>query len=352
MIFIMIDYGGPLNRALVVGINQTTGYTAIAIFNKIAPEFWEGGDKHAPVTSFWYILGFMVLGLIATVTILRDSRSLVVNEQVDRLENNGIKKSQYSEEVNVTFPSGKDKKVNVFRFAFAEVSFLNNSLMACCAVGLCINYVTTFAWGLAKTWAKAGGDNWDGVDQDTADNIALTFDLAKGVLQFVFGFYSDRFGRKNLITGGLSLVAIGLFSYGIVGEFATSSDVAELGFYLCAFMMGLGTSMMYSVVIAAVAESADPSWRSSALGSYRFWRDMGYTIAGLLLGYVTNQAGYFAAVIVSAIFMVVVVVIFVKNFEEVVESDNSMEKLVEKFANEEFVIADAQEEEQSKENNL
>jgi hypothetical protein len=35
---------------------------------------------------------------------------------------------------------------------------------------------------------------------------------------------------------------------------------------------------------AAVADIAHPSWRASAIGIYRFWRDLGYGIGALGLG--------------------------------------------------------------------
>ena len=35
---------------------------------------------------------------------------------------------------------------------------------------------------------------------------------------------------------------------------------------------------------AAVADISHPDWRGSAIGIYRFWRDLGYGICGLGLG--------------------------------------------------------------------
>jgi len=43
------------------------------------------------------------------------------------------------------------------------------------------------------------------------------------------------------------------------------------------------TAMMYSNCLAAICDHADPSWRSSALGAYRFWRDMGYAYTHIYL---------------------------------------------------------------------
>jgi len=40
-----------------------------------------------------------------------------------------------------------------------------------------------------------------------------------------------------------------------------------------------------------VADIAHPSWRGSAIGIYRFWRDIGYGIGALLLGLVAHLTG-------------------------------------------------------------
>ena len=50
-------------------------------------------------------------------------------------------------------------------------------------------------------------------------------------------------------------------------------------------------ALLYPNLIAAVADIAHPSWRSSALGSYRYWRDTGYAIGALVLGLVAQARG-------------------------------------------------------------
>ena len=43
-------------------------------------------------------------------------------------------------------------------------------------------------------------------------------------------------------------------------------------------------AMLYPNLSAAVADIAHPNWRASAIGIYRFWRDLGYGIGALGLG--------------------------------------------------------------------
>ena len=41
---------------------------------------------------------------------------------------------------------------------------------------------------------------------------------------------------------------------------------------------------------------AHPNWRASAVGVYRFWRDLGYAVGALLAGVVADALGLAAAV--------------------------------------------------------
>jgi len=49
-------------------------------------------------------------------------------------------------------------------------------------------------------------------------------------------------------------------------------------------MLGAGTAMVYPTLLAAVGDVAHPSWRGSAVGVYRLWRDSGYAVGALLAG--------------------------------------------------------------------
>ncbi len=44
---------------------------------------------------------------------------------------------------------------------------------------------------------------------------------------------------------------------------------------------GFGMALLYPNLSAAVSDIAPPTWRGSAIGIYRFWRDLGYAIGAL-----------------------------------------------------------------------
>ena len=97
------------------------------------------------------------------------------------------------------------------------------------------------------------------------------------------GALSDRLGRKWLIAGGMGVQAAG------IGLIAGTS-----GFGLWALgsvLLGVGTAMVYPTLLAAVSDVADPSWRASALGSYRFWRDAGFALGAIAAGLLADAFG-------------------------------------------------------------
>jgi MFS family permease len=44
-------------------------------------------------------------------------------------------------------------------------------------------------------------------------------------------------------------------------------------------------------LLAAIGDVAHPSWRATAVGVYRFWRDSGYVIGALLAGILADTLG-------------------------------------------------------------
>jgi MFS family permease len=88
-------------------------------------------------------------------------------------------------------------------------------------------------------------------------------------------------------TVGIALVAVG----DRFGVFAAG-----------AVLLGVGTAMVYPTLLAAIGDVAHPSWRASAVGVYRLWRDLGYAIGAVLAGLTADAFGLSAAMwIVAAV---------------------------------------------------
>jgi MFS family permease len=109
-----------------------------------------------------------------------------------------------------------------------------------------------------------------------------------GVGQIFFGPLSDRIGRRWLIAAGMWVQAAGIALIVVSSAFS--------GFAAGASLLGAGTAMVYPTLLAAIGDVAHPSWRASAVGVYRLWRDLGYAIGALLAGVTADALGVRAAI--------------------------------------------------------
>jgi MFS family permease len=54
--------------------------------------------------------------------------------------------------------------------------------------------------------------------------------------------------------------------------------------------------MVYPTLLAVIGDVAHPSWRASAVGVYRLWRDLGYAVGALVSGVTADLLGVRPAV--------------------------------------------------------
>jgi MFS family permease len=106
--------------------------------------------------------------------------------------------------------------------------------------------------------------------------------------QLYTGALSDRIGRKSLISGGMWLQAAAIAILAIGGSF-TPWAIALVA-------LGAGTAMVYPTLIAAIGDVAHPSWRASAVGIYRLWRDGGFAAGAIITGAIADIASPRAAI--------------------------------------------------------
>jgi len=66
-------------------------------------------------------------------------------------------------------------------------------------------------------------------------------------------------------------------------------------------LLGVGTALVYPALLAAIGDVVHPTWRASAVGGYRLWRDLGYAFGALLSGLIADLFGLTWAIAVVAI---------------------------------------------------
>lgn len=300
------------------------GYVALALMNLIAPVLLD--ENNARGGCYYAVLVFAIAGLVATYLFLKDTSHLLdsdVDKSTDRVSDSSppteIQQAATTSRGNsrnavVELPGGGKEQVNVSVFAFVYTSFMKPQLMVINLAGLTVNFIAAMAWGLLLQWLKQGSDQWGALDKASVASITLAYDLTKGLGQFGCGFLGDRIGRKPFIVGGLGapeqskciaidclaystlyvhaaptaasvqptracmfacvvgclrsgLCSLSLVLMSLVGSFASKTTAVQVGFTVGALGLGIGTTMMYSNLLAAVADEVAPSWRASALGT-------------------------------------------------------------------------------------
>jgi MFS family permease len=171
---------------------------------------------------------------------------------------------------------------------FTQTNFREPALSSVSQAGLVNNLNDGLAWGLLPILFTA-----DGLSVSDVGLLAALYPAVWGAGQLFTGALSDRAGRKPLIVAGMLTQAAAL------GLFATVTGLAPWA--LAAVVLGAGTALVYPTLLATVADVAHPSWRASAVGVYRLWRDSGYAIGALVAGVSADLIGLRGAVAVVAV---------------------------------------------------
>jgi MFS family permease len=254
-----IDLVGPRRRGLALGLNESAGYGGVAIAalltGLLASEF---AARDVLVVAGAVVA---VVALVLSVLFVRDTGAHVVEEQ--RLS-----------------AAGSSSETLPLRRAFAEATYRRPALRACSQAGLFNNLNDALAWGLVPLFLAAHG-----AGPGRIGIVAGIYPAVWALAQIWTGHVSDRVGRKPLIVGGMLLQAVGL---GLLAVSNAAFGVAVVA----AVAMGFGTALVYPTLIAAISDVVEPLDRATVVGVYRFWRDAGYVVGGLIAGLAADAIGY------------------------------------------------------------
>lgn len=264
-VIMKIDLVGPVGRGRATGLNEFSGYVAMALSTIIVG--WLASVTALRPYPFYLGIGFALAGLTLSVLFVRETR-------------------EYAEQEALSHPQSEDPKP-AFWTIFRQVSWQDKQFFSLSQGGLINNLNDVVIWGLLPLLALDAG-----VSLEQAAGIGSTYLGVWGIGQLFTGSLSDKIGRKPLITGGLWLTAIGIIL------FALSSST--LFWFLAAAIMGLGTAMVYPTFLAAMSDLAHPTWRASALGVYRLWRDSGYAFGAIIAGILSDLFTIQIAVLIIA----------------------------------------------------
>jgi MFS family permease len=262
-VIMKIDLVGRERRGLAMGLNESAGYVAVAV--AALATGWIAARYGLRPQPFVLGVAFVIIGLGLSVLAVRDTTDHV------RLESELAGTNATAEHV-------------LWRTTVAD-----RDLSTITQAGFANNLNDGVAWGLLPFVFANGG-----MSLTQIGTLVAIYPATWGIAQLATGTLSDRVGRKWLIAAGMVVQAVALASLASLWTFP--------GFAVSSVFLGIGTAMVYPTLLAAIGDVAAPGWRSSAVGVYRLWRDLGYAAGAIVAGFAADALGLSGALwLVAAI---------------------------------------------------
>ncbi|MBM7702828.1 MFS transporter [Metabacillus iocasae] len=245
-----IDIAKPTQRGFAVGLNEFAGYTGVAVMAAVSG-FIASTYSNRP-EPFYIGIALVVVGFLLSLLVKDTKEHLALQSQ-------GASQS-------ATLSAGE---------VFKKTTYQNKNLSSITFAGISTNLKDGMAWGLFPLFFTNAG-----LTVSEIGVVVALYPAAWGFFQLFTGTLSDKIGRKWFIVGGMWLQALSLWLILAVGSYSM--------WIVGAVLLGLGTAMVYPTLQAAISDVAQPGWRASSMGVYRFWRDSGYAFGALLAGLLTD----------------------------------------------------------------
>lgn len=257
----VLDFTTAQQRGLVIGLNEFAGYLGVALAGVITgyAAAWLGPREGL----LWF--GCVVI-LVATLSTI----FAVVESQPWTLLHAHTTGTANAENTSVPLRT---------RDIFWRMTWHDKRMMALSQAGLVEKFVDALVWII---WPVAL--NQRGFSLPTIGWLVGVYGFTWGVAQLFTGHASDLWGRHRLNVTGMWICGLG------VALFPGEHGLTWLAW--SAAITGLGMAMLYPNLSAAVADQAPAEWRASAIGIYRFWRDIGYAVGAAGIGLVAFVLGH------------------------------------------------------------
>ena len=247
-----LDITTPEQRGLTIGLNEFAGYFGMALGGLVTAELATRLDARTALLVF----GVAVVGAALALALTRVADTLPWAQAEGRRHG---------------APASPLSTAQVF----ARVSWRDARLFALSQAGHVEKFVDALVWVFYPVFLYQRGLSLAGLGW-----VVGVYGFVWGVAQLVTGHWSDRVGRRLPIVAGMWLCALGValmpLSHALAGWIASAA------------VTGLGMALLYPTLSAGISDYAHPHWRGSAIGVYRFWRDLGYGIGALALGLVAR----------------------------------------------------------------
>ena len=247
-------------RGLTIGLNEFSGYAGVALAGVLTAYLanWLGARDALLLFGLVVIFAALLLAGFGIRETLPWARAEAQARKNSVLSNT---------------PSLSVREV------FALMSWHDRRMFALCQAGLIEKFVDALVWIFYPVFLTQQGLSLP----DTAWVISV-YGFVWGGSQLFTGRLSDRIGRHKLNVAGMWFCGLGVLMMVLVSGVSLWA--------LSAAVSGWGMALLYPNLSAAVADLARAEWRASAIGIYRFWRDLGYGVGALAIGLVASMTGY------------------------------------------------------------
>lgn len=257
-------------RGLTLGLNEFAGYVGVALAGILTAYLATALGARQGILIFG--LCVIVLALLLTHLWVRDTLPWAKAEAAA---------PEAAQALRPRYPKGVPSQPSS-KEIFTLMSWRDKRLMALCQAGLVEKFVDALVWVFYPVFLYQKGLSLPKVGW-----IIGVYGFVWGGSQLFTGRLSDRIGRHRPNVWGMWICGAGVAAM-VLGDglawWAASAAVS-----------GLGMALLYPNLSAAVADISPPAWRGSAIGIYRFWRDLGYGIGALGLGLAAHFTGQMQA---------------------------------------------------------
>ena len=268
-----IDVVGEKQRGFAMGLNEFAGYLSVAIVAFLTG--WIAGEYGLRPYPFYLGILLMVLGLVMSIFLVKDTRS----------------HAQKEEGTNT---------VSLLKNIFWDTTWKHKNLGSVTQAGLINNLNDGMAWGLFPILLAAKNFSLDQIGF-----IVAVYPAVWGIGQLFTGKMADKFSKKDMLFYGMLLQALVLITL------VWAENMWH--FVILMTLLGWGTAMVYPTFLATIADNTHPQDRAKSIGIFRLWRDLGYAVGAILTGIISDLVSIEAAIlIVGLLTLVSAVVIFLR----------------------------------------
>ncbi|TKX53909.1 MFS transporter [Halorubrum sp. SP3] len=260
-----IDLASPDQRGLAVGIDESFGYTGVAVgawVTGVIASRW--GLRPEP---FYFLAVVVVLAFLVSVFLVRETVQYAQVEGGD-----------------------DDRDANLpFNEVLKRATYGDRTLFAAAQAGHVENFVDTLFWIAVPLYLLNQGLDIAAVGAVVGVHSAMYF------LQIGTGGLADRIGRRPPVIAGMFLAGAGVLGMVLVEGYLAWAALAGVS--------GFGMALLYPNLMTVPSDAAHPTWRSAGMGVYRMWRDSGYAVGAILIGLAMEFVNAEAAFYLTAVLM-------------------------------------------------